>query len=88
MLIVPGGCKQHCIFCPNTDGAFKQTTTTRWSHLLCAIWIPEVRLANPAYMEPVDGMELVPKSRWRLVSPARPPSCPRPPKYDQTLTLG
>ncbi|KAH0613042.1 uncharacterized protein H6S33_009422 [Morchella sextelata] len=56
----------HCIFCPNTDGAFKQTTTTRWSHLLCAIWIPEVRLANPAYMEPVDGMELVPKSRWRL----------------------
>lgn len=59
--------KAHCIFCPNTDGAFKQTTTTRWSHLLCAIWIPEVRLANPAYMEPVDGMELVPKSRWRLV---------------------
>lgn len=66
VLIVSG--VKHCIFCPNTDGAFKQTTTTRWSHLLCAIWIPEVRLANPAYMEPVDGMELVPKSRWRLVS--------------------
>lgn len=58
----------HCVFCPNTDGAFKQTTTNLWAHLLCAIWIPEVRLANPAFMEPVEGLELVPKSRWKLVS--------------------
>ncbi|KAA8896111.1 hypothetical protein FN846DRAFT_893552 [Sphaerosporella brunnea] len=56
----------HCVFCPNTDGAFKQTTTNRWAHLLCAIWIPEVRLANPAFMEPVEGVESVPKSRWKL----------------------
>ena len=56
------------MFCPNTDGAFKQTTTNRWAHLLCAIWIPEVRLANPSFMEPVEGVDLVPKSRWKLVS--------------------
>ncbi|KAL7268075.1 hypothetical protein RUND412_009318 [Rhizina undulata] len=56
----------NCVFCPNTDGAFKQTNTNRWSHLLCAVWIPEVRLANTAFMEPVDGIELVPKSRWKL----------------------
>ncbi|KAI5801185.1 hypothetical protein EDC01DRAFT_510490 [Geopyxis carbonaria] len=56
----------NCVFCPNTDGAFKQTTTNRWAHLLCAIWIPEIRLANPAFMEPVEGIESVPKSRWKL----------------------
>ncbi|TGZ79920.1 hypothetical protein EX30DRAFT_332820 [Ascodesmis nigricans] len=56
----------HCVFCPNTDGAFKQTTTNLWAHLLCAIWIPEVRLANPAFMEPVEGLESVPRSRWKL----------------------
>ncbi|PWW77104.1 hypothetical protein C7212DRAFT_184590 [Tuber magnatum] len=56
----------NCIFCPNTDGAFKQTTNTKWAHLLCAIWIPEVILGNTSYMEPVDGMDSVPKSRWKL----------------------
>ncbi|KAK5257608.1 hypothetical protein LTR16_000115 [Cryomyces antarcticus] len=55
-----------CIFCPNTDGAFKQTNTLRWSHLLCAIWIPEVSLGNTTFMEPVMEVEKVPKQRWRL----------------------
>ncbi|KAL1923953.1 uncharacterized protein VTP21DRAFT_6988 [Calcarisporiella thermophila] len=55
-----------CIFCPNEGGAFKQTNTNRWAHLLCAIWIPEVGLANPVYMEPVDNIEKIPKSRWKL----------------------
>ncbi|KAI9824490.1 MAG: nuA3 HAT complex component nto1 [Phylliscum demangeonii] len=55
-----------CIFCPNTDGAFKQTNSSRWSHLLCAIWIPEVSLGNPTFMEPVMDVEKVPKQRWKL----------------------
>ncbi|KAF1984234.1 hypothetical protein K402DRAFT_406203 [Aulographum hederae CBS 113979] len=56
-----------CIFCPNIDGAFKQTSPTqRWSHLLCAIWIPEVSLGNTTFMEPVMDVEKVPKSRWKL----------------------
>lgn len=59
---------QTCIFCPNTDGAFKQTNSSRWSHLLCAIWIPEVSLGNPTFMEPVMDVEKVPKQRWKLVS--------------------
>lgn len=25
-------------------------------------------MANQAFMEPVDGIEMVPKSRWKLVS--------------------
>ena len=55
-----------CIFCPNTDGAFKQTNASRWSHLLCAIWIPEVSIGNNTFMEPVMDVEKVPKARWKL----------------------
>ena len=55
-----------CIFCPNTDGAFKQTNSSKWAHLLCAIWIPEVCLGNNTFMEPVMDVEKVPKSRWKL----------------------
>lgn len=57
----------NCIFCPNTEGAFKQTTTSKWSHLLCAIWIPEVGIGNQTLMEPVTDVEKVPKSRWKLM---------------------
>lgn len=56
-----------CIFCPNTDGAFKQTNASRWSHLLCAIWIPELSLGNSAFMEPVMDVDKVPKQRWKLI---------------------
>ncbi|CAG8983503.1 hypothetical protein HYALB_00004304 [Hymenoscyphus albidus] len=55
-----------CIFCPNTDGAFKQTNASKWAHLLCAMWIPEVSLGNHTFMEPVMDVEKVPKTRWRL----------------------
>ena len=55
-----------CIFCPNTEGAFKQTNSSKWSHLLCAIWIPEVSLGNPTFMEPVMEVEKVPRQRWKL----------------------
>ncbi|KAF2709795.1 hypothetical protein K504DRAFT_491214 [Pleomassaria siparia CBS 279.74] len=55
-----------CIFCPNIDGAFKQTTAMKWAHLLCAMWIPEVSLGNATFQEPVQDVEKVPKTRWRL----------------------
>ncbi|KAL5115947.1 hypothetical protein ACEQ8H_006169 [Pleosporales sp. CAS-2024a] len=55
-----------CIFCPNVDGAFKQTTTMKWAHLLCAMWIPEVSLGNATFQEPVQDVEKVPKTRWKL----------------------
>jgi NuA3 HAT complex component NTO1 len=59
--------QQSCIFCPNEGGAFKKTTTGHWAHLLCAIWIPELTVGNAIYMEPVQDVELLPKSRWKLV---------------------
>ncbi|KAG0242351.1 nuA3 HAT complex component nto1 [Actinomortierella wolfii] len=55
-----------CIFCPGEGGAFKQTTNNRWAHLLCANWIPEVGVANTVYMEPIDNIDKIPASRWRL----------------------
>ncbi|KAH9275206.1 hypothetical protein BASA83_002434 [Batrachochytrium salamandrivorans] len=56
-----------CMFCPIEGGAFKQTSTNKWVHLNCAMWIPECHIANTVYMEPVEGTENVPKSRWRLI---------------------
>lgn len=55
-----------CILCPHEGGAFKQTTTGKWAHLLCATWIPETGVSNPVYMEPIDSVERIPKARWKL----------------------
>lgn len=59
---------QPCVFCPNEGGAFKQTSTGLWAHLLCAMFIPEVTVGNTMFMEPIDNVDKVPKSRWKLVS--------------------
>jgi PHD-zinc-finger like domain len=62
------GKPKSCVLCPAEFGAFKQTTTGSWAHLLCAIWVPETGVANVIYMEPVDGVDAIPKNRWKLVS--------------------
>ncbi|KAI9472040.1 MAG: PHD-zinc-finger like domain-containing protein [Benjaminiella poitrasii] len=56
-----------CIFCPNKGGAFKQISEREWAHLLCAIWIPEVTIGNPTYMEPINNVKNIPRSRWSLI---------------------
>ncbi|CAH7672527.1 hypothetical protein BY996DRAFT_4417438 [Phakopsora pachyrhizi] len=56
-----------CELCPNTYGAFKQTSENKWAHLLCAIHIPETGVGNAMYMEPIDGVRGIPKQRWKLV---------------------
>lgn len=60
--------KPVCIFCPNSEGAFKQTTESRWAHLLCAIWIPEVSIANQTFMEPISDVLAVPRERWEKLT--------------------
>ena len=52
---------------PDIIGAFKQTVHGEWVHLLCAIWIPETRVANEVFMEPITGVERISKQRWKLV---------------------
>ncbi|THH02990.1 hypothetical protein EW145_g6627 [Phellinidium pouzarii] len=55
-----------CILCPNEGGAFKQTVSGDWAHLLCAIWVPETRVANDVFMEPITGVDRINKQRWKL----------------------
>ncbi|KAJ3348180.1 nuA3 HAT complex component nto1 [Allomyces javanicus] len=55
-----------CVLCGQSEGALKRTTDHKWAHVLCALWIPEVTIANTVYMEPIDVSE-VPEERTALV---------------------
>ncbi|KAJ1535464.1 nuA3 HAT complex component nto1, partial [Nowakowskiella sp. JEL0078] len=47
-------------------GAFKLTTESNWTHLLCALFIPELNVENPVFMEPISGTNRIVKGRWTL----------------------
>ncbi|GEQ72058.1 hypothetical protein JCM33374_g5744 [Metschnikowia sp. JCM 33374] len=65
--MVNRGSSVSCAFCPSKTGAFKQLDNGMWSHVVCALWIREVYFANPVYLEPIEGVASIPRSRWTLV---------------------
>lgn len=43
------GITPQCLLCPKKGGAMKATrAATKWAHVSCALWIPEVRFKQLA----------------------------------------
>uniref|UniRef100_A0A3B4DV33 Protein Jade-3 n=1 Tax=Pygocentrus nattereri TaxID=42514 RepID=A0A3B4DV33_PYGNA len=62
------GIDPQCILCPKKGGAMKATRAgTKWAHVSCALWIPEVSIACPERMEPITKVSHIPPSRWSLI---------------------
>jgi len=58
---------QRCELCPIRDGALKRTDNQAWAHVVCALYIPEVRFGNVTTMEPII-LQLIPPERYNKVS--------------------
>ncbi|XP_028293342.1 protein Jade-1 [Gouania willdenowi] len=57
-----------CQLCPKKGGAMKPTRSgTKWVHVSCALWIPEVSIGNPEKMEPITNVSHIPTNRWALI---------------------
>lgn len=52
-----------CAICPSRDGALKKTDTSGWAHVVCALYIPEIRFGNVTTMEPII-LTLIPQERY------------------------
>lgn len=39
---------------------------TKWAHVSCALWIPEVSIGSVDRMEPITKISNIPQSRWAL----------------------
>lgn len=52
-----------CELCPSKDGALKRTDNSGWAHVVCALYIPEVRFGNVTTMEPII-LQLIPQERY------------------------
>lgn len=57
---------QRCELCPSKDGALKRTDSGGWAHVVCALYIPEVRFGNVTTMEPIM-LQLIPQERFNKV---------------------
>lgn len=54
---------QKCELCPFQYGAFKKTTNGKWTHVLCALYMPEVQFEDTLKMEPIN-LEELDVDRW------------------------
>ncbi|XP_049885478.1 protein AF-10 isoform X3 [Pectinophora gossypiella] len=58
--------KVRCELCPSKSGALKRTDTGGWAHVVCALYIPEVRFGNVTSMEPIV-LRLIPQERFSKI---------------------
>ncbi|EFO21171.1 PHD-finger family protein [Loa loa] len=57
----------HCALCPLSGGAMKCTREgDTWAHVVCALWIHEVRFADVVHREPIGNICDIPYGRWKL----------------------
>ena len=61
-----GDILQKCELCPSKHGALKRTDNSGWAHVVCALYIPEVRFGNVTTMEPIQ-LQLIPAERFNKV---------------------
>ncbi|XP_053538529.1 protein Jade-1 isoform X3 [Ictalurus punctatus] len=62
------GISPKCQLCPKKGGAMKPTRSgSKWVHVSCALWIPEVSIGNPEKMEPITSVSQIPNNRWALI---------------------
>lgn len=52
-----------CDLCPQKEGALKRTDTGSWSHVVCALFVPEAWFGNVQTMEPII-LKGVPPERY------------------------
>lgn len=62
-----GAKQQYCELCPSKDGAIKRTDNNGWAHVVCALYIPEVRFGNVTTMEPIL-LQHIPAERFNKVT--------------------
>lgn len=55
-----------CELCPSKDGALKPTENGNWAHVVCALFIPEVKFIDVDIMEPIK-LNDIPPDRFKKV---------------------
>ncbi|XP_073029681.1 uncharacterized protein [Primulina eburnea] len=53
-----------CCLCSLSGGALKPTADSKWAHLVCAIYVPEVFFSDPDGRESIDCSK-IPERRWK-----------------------
>ncbi|KAL3101087.1 hypothetical protein niasHS_001547 [Heterodera schachtii] len=82
---------KECLFCPVRGGAMKATKNFEsWAHVVCALFIIEVRFGDAEQREPITHVNEVPAEKWRArccVCDTRSGACIKctHPKCDETF---
>ncbi|KAG0234629.1 putative PHD type zinc finger protein with BAH domain-containing protein [Actinomortierella wolfii] len=61
-----------CVLCSKTSckenpQALKRTTGNNWAHILCAVWIPEVKVADVNLLSPIESIGKIRQERWKQI---------------------